>query len=344
MILLGAFKLLTFSLTQNWLDVSTPEYVGLLAKEKKEVIWENCVENTSSAPWFNMTDMTGLFLESMCPVIRLRSDQMPWESSIILGGGWRQKFIHTVGVVGQVEWINRGGHSYTGVFEGAKNAIIRLSFAREPDTSSLTTVPGLGLKILRDKMDSANLVAMFSVLGQQSWNYFKNDFKNHIPPLASPENLAVGVKFSEATKFIQQVGLSHWSTHKENGEAVSNPVFPYCLRFHPTGDISFSDTYVRPFTEDLMSIPSGSTLYEVWALDKPTELGGVEAHIADLVLTSEVTTSLWGDQHLFFHHQDMHEDINLVPEWRQYTPTFGPGLSRCPFEDLIQGLNVTNLG
>ena len=33
------------------------------------------------------------------------------------------------------------------------------------------------------------------------------------------------------------------------------------------------------------------------------ELGGVETHIADLVLTSQITTTAWGDTHLFFRHQ-----------------------------------------
>ena len=55
--------------------------------------------------------------------------------------------------------------------------------ALEPDTSKLNTAPGMGLKFLRDGMDSANLVAMYSVDGQESWNFFKNDFSNHIPRL-----------------------------------------------------------------------------------------------------------------------------------------------------------------
>ena len=57
----------------------------------------------------------------------------------------------------------------------------RLSLALEPDTEKLNTAPGMGLKFLRDGMDSANLVAMYSVDGQESWNFFKNDFSNHIP-------------------------------------------------------------------------------------------------------------------------------------------------------------------
>jgi len=328
--LLGALTLLTLShFSQAWVDVSTPEYLALPAAEKKQIIWDNCLEDTSSAPWFSIPEMVGIMTEDMCPVFREVGDQLPWEEGIFTDG-WRNKYIHTMGTVGQVEWRNLGGHSYTGVFEGASNAIVRLSLAKEPDTSALNTAPGLGLKILRDEIDSANLVAMYSVDGQESWNFFKNDFTNHIPD-GSIALVPLEIKFSEATKYVGEVGLSDWSFYGENGEAVANPVFPFMLRFHPTGDISFSETYVRPFLEDLVTIPIGSTLYEVWALDQPTELGGVEAHIADLVLTSEMTTSLWGDQHFYIRHQDMWDDIDIKPEWADYTPTFGLGLHRCPF-------------
>ena len=51
----------------------------------------------------------------------------------------------------------------------------------EPDTGTNRTAPGIGLKFLRDGVDSANMMAMFSVEGQESWNFFKNNFSNHIP-------------------------------------------------------------------------------------------------------------------------------------------------------------------
>jgi len=94
------------------------------------------------------------------------------------------------------------------------------------------------------------------------------------------------------------------------------------LRFHPTGNITFSDNYVRPTNQDLVTIPSGSVLYQVFALDVPEQLGGEEKRIADLVLTSEVVPSRWGDEHLFIRHQDMAEDLRLRPEWNQYTPQY----------------------
>ena len=123
----------------------------------------------------------------------LRINRTMWMNNFISPA----KVIHTVGVVGRVEWRDLGGHDYSGIFKGAQHGLARwvsvssttsasfprLSLALEPDTSKLNTAPGMGLKFLRDGMDSANLVAMYSVDGQESWNFFKNDFSNHIPRL-----------------------------------------------------------------------------------------------------------------------------------------------------------------
>jgi len=69
------------------------------------------------------------------------------------------------------------------------------------------TAPGIGVKFLRDGIDSANFVAMYSVDGQQGWNFFKNDLLNHIPK-ASLALLPVAEKFATFTHYIQEVGLS----------------------------------------------------------------------------------------------------------------------------------------
>merc|ERR1712055_976246 len=161
--------------------------------------------------------------------------------------------------------------------------------AVKPDEAALNTKPGMGLKFLRDGMDSVNLVAMYSVMGQESWNFFENDFVNHIPEITG-FLAALAQKFYSATNNIRQVGISNWSFFSPDGTEAESPVFPYRLRFHPTGDIVFSDEYVQPFTDDLKSIPAGSTLYEIYALDKPVELLGEEQHIGNLVSTSEMIT------------------------------------------------------
>ena len=125
--------------------------------------------------------------------------------------GTRSKLIHSVGTVAQVKLTSNGQHPFTGIFEGADHGIVRLSAAAEPNTKVKELAPGMGLKFLRDGMDSASLVAMYSVDGQPSWNFFLNDFSNHIPNITSLSLQAVGKKFSTATPWIQTVGLSDWA-------------------------------------------------------------------------------------------------------------------------------------
>merc|ERR1719219_1598719 len=301
---MNAFTSLLVCLTgaRAFQEVSSPEYIALTAAEKSEIIWNNVMEDLTPADWFGILELPGIFTESMCPTIRAPGDELPWEEGII-SDGTRYKYIHTVGAVGQVQWVDRGGHSYSGLFSGATKGVVRFSLAKEPSPPSLNTAPGMGLKFLRDGVDSANLVAMYSVNGQDSWNFFKTD----------------------------------WAKYGEDGVMTSSLSFPFMLRFHPTGEISFPDEYVNDFLEDLMSIPKGSTLYEIWALDVPQELGGTETHVADLVLTSDMTTSTWGDKNLYFRHQDMAEDVVIKPEWEDYLDKFGiPGDSGCPVSRMMR--------
>ena len=77
-------------------------------------------------------------------------------------------------------------------------------------------------------------------------------------------------------------------------------------------------------------------------------LGGHEYHIGDLVTTSDVTSSLWGDDHLFFRHQWTEDDVALRPEWTKYYPAYSDAvkdsfmsmtegvISKCPFANLWQ--------
>merc|ERR1712032_1187622 len=97
--------------------------------------------------------------------------------------------------------------------------------------------------------------AMYSVDGQDSWNFFKNDFSNHIPDISFAKKATLGLKFATATRNIRQVGISDWGKYGENGAETANPSFPY--------------THARPTTEDLVTIPTGSVLYQVFALDVP---------------------------------------------------------------------------
>merc|ERR1719251_513577 len=326
---------LLFNLGLAWEETSSAAYIAKTAAEKNAIIAANVIEDTTPGDWYGILEMPGLFTESMCPTLRAPGDELPFEEGII-SDGTRYKYIHTVGAVGQVEWRDLGGHSYSGIFSGATKGVVRFSLAKEPSPPALNTAPGMGLKFLRDGMDSANLVAMYSVNGQESWNFFANDFTNHVGP-GGLDLVPLEIKFSEATNYVAEVALSDFARYGQSGGQISEPKFPFMLRFHPTGELSFSDDYVRPFTEDLTSIPAGSTLYEVYAWDNPEGLNGVEKHIANLVLTSDMVTSLWGDSHLFFRHQDMAEDVAIHPEWEEFLAKFGiRGPSGCPVQGMMK--------
>ena len=70
----------------------------------------------------------------------------------------------------------------------------------------------MGLKFLRDNMDSANLVSMYSVDGTPGdWNFFSKDFTTHIGPTTGAL-LALGIKFATETEFVTEVGLSNMAS------------------------------------------------------------------------------------------------------------------------------------
>merc|ERR1712121_264052 len=150
---------LLFNLGLAWEETSSADYIAKTAAEKNAIISANVIEDTTPGDWYGILEMPGLFTESMCPTIRAPGDELPFEEGII-NDGTRYKYIHTVGTVGQVEWKDLGGHSYSGIFKGASNGYARLSVAKEPVSTVQETAPGMGLKFLRDGMHSANLVAM----------------------------------------------------------------------------------------------------------------------------------------------------------------------------------------
>lgn len=195
-----------------------------------------------------------------------------------------------------------------------------MSSAKPADTKKNYLYPGMGVKFLRDGADSANFVAMYGVDGQNSMNFFEHDWSNHIPDPKDKSLIPLELRFKTATDWIQTVGLSDMASIDQAGN-TETPNFPWKLRFEPTGEFEFpSDTYDVPFEQYLQTIPAGSVLFNVYAMDKPEELGGAEAKIAEFKTASTMVTSYWGDEHMYFRHQLMDDDLKIHPEWEPYTP------------------------
>lgn len=171
--------------------------------------------DTKSGKFPSSLELPGVFVESMAPSFDGKGDAMP--SGMVYGQ--RTKYIHSVGAVGKVKFLSEPGNPYSGIFKGANHGLVRFSSAAGPSKSQ-PLAPGLGLKFLRDGTDSANLVSMWSVAGQPNdWNFFSNDFFNHIVA-GPPDNIALAAlskKFSTATDYIQQVGLSDFAEFDQSG-------------------------------------------------------------------------------------------------------------------------------
>jgi len=163
--------------------------------------------DTSSGSFPSAATLGGIFLESMEPSFSTKGDAMP--SGLL---GTRVKYIHSVGVVGKVKFVpaNSDAFPFSGIFSGADFGIIRLSCAIAPSDE---LAPGMGLKFLRDGMDSGNLVSMYSVDGQPGdWNFFSHDFTTIIPGAHGIPQEALSYKFSGATKYIQVSALSEMAS------------------------------------------------------------------------------------------------------------------------------------
>lgn len=86
------------------------------------------------------------------------------------------------------------------------------------------------------------------------------------------------------------------------------------------------------FVSQLESIKANSNLYNVYAMNAPTELKGEEVLIGTLQLDGTMLKSKWGDENLFFRHQYMSDDIDIHGEWEKYTPNYWGNLKGgCPF-------------
>lgn len=93
--------------------------------------------------------------------------------------------------------------------------------------------------------------------------------------------------------------------------------FPSRLRFEPTTEMNgkFSKNLAGEnhmvYLDQLKSIPENANLYNVYAYDGPKEMGGKEALIGKLQLDGKLVTSKWGDENLFFRHQNVRDDFKL---------------------------------
>lgn len=133
------------------------------------------------------------------------------------------------------------------------------------------------------------------------------------------------------------------ATHDAQGKKEANPVFPWELRFVPNR-AGVKNNHTDYYMKQLEGVPANIVLYEVYATDKPTALGGTESHIGSIKLDGKFNSSKFGDDMWFVKHQRMDEDLKHHPEWTPYVNTFpsckSKGEATCPFKALRNNLNL----
>ena len=294
-------------------------YIKQSAKEKQDAIWSKIIEDKSSNDWFSTLGTMGIFMEKMITSFDHDKDSMP---------DGRSKYIHTVGTVGKFELVSTS-NKYSGIFKGCKSVIGRLSCAKKPDESKTSAkgalnnfTPGMALKCLRDGIHSANIIVMFSVEGQESWNFFKNDFTNHIPQKINDFALRLlAKKFATATKFVSTLGTKDFAQFDENGNEEKEIKLPFSLVFKPSDKLrnGYPDTFKENFLETLKKIEPNQVLYDIYANEGPD---ADYEKIGELKLVSNMFTSKFGDKELFYQHTLWDDDINLRPEWEGSRSSF----------------------
>eukprot|EP01097_Dermamoeba_algensis_P001616 TRINITY_DN1605_c0_g1_i2.p1 TRINITY_DN1605_c0_g1~~TRINITY_DN1605_c0_g1_i2.p1 ORF type:complete len:353 (+),score=93.61 TRINITY_DN1605_c0_g1_i2:76-1134(+) len=304
-------------------DFAGPGWQSRNASDKLSVLWSRLTQNTSPGSFPSPLKLLELFVESMDTSFDTIADDLPYQGPFNLQR--RSKLIHGVGVHATFKWRNTGNHPYTGLFQSGSNyGIARLSWAKAVDLKAGTPwLPGVAFKFLRNGRKSANFMAMTSLLGVNTPNFFANDVTNHVPDLGTSADFItkkLRSTFAKASDWPVLLGLSDVATYDENGVQADSPVFPYRLIFHAPASVrSVLETDDKP--TDMPSFILSHSVFQkpvtavwsVWAEAFPQDPNPIK--IAEVDFTSPLTTSDFGDKYLFFQHQRMEDDISLRPDW-----------------------------
>ena len=136
-------------------------YDSMKGCQKQAILWEKVQASVHKElpdyRKFGLMQLISMSMQELSKKSELHSDFSP--------AGWK-KYLHRRGSLAKVK-IVPVNNKYSGVFEGAECALLRLSLTYRP-AGSKPVAPGLALKILRDGTTSANISALVSLDGQEN--------------------------------------------------------------------------------------------------------------------------------------------------------------------------------
>ena len=283
--------------------------------------WIKILEDDTVGQFFDNIGTIPFFLSDMNLSFDHEGDLMPPN---------RLKIVHPTGTHALFKFVSKGNHDYTGSLRGTDYGILRISEVANPRKGDK---PGTSaaFKFYRDGVAAGDMVTVHNFNGhKQTYNFLRKDidYNTHVD-LTDNDclNKTIHAKFAQSTDHIGNMSVKALSDYDQYGNRELNPKWPFNMRYVPTDPCKSPDEWHGTYIEEETSgcIPPGTLLFEVMALDEPEALGGVEKHIGDLITTSPVVSSLWGDTQLFFRHTRFEEDIAERPHWKDHVETFPTG-------------------
>ncbi len=292
-------------------DPLPTDYESWSAAQKQDLLWNNRILKSKydELPSLKKIDVPGLFLTILTIKMDRLSDEAPRK--------WK-KAIHAHGSVAKVKFLPAADTPFTGLFKGADYGLLRLSVTGEPADRGFA--PGLALKLFVDGKPSENFSALVSLTGQgENYNFFANELSNIVPVVKSFGPKLINSIFRRTSKFPTKLYLQGLGQIDQQGRRESTPHYPYQIFLVPNANIQFAESPPHDFRHDLATIPSGTSLFSVYAVN-PGQVGDSAAGnaadatnqpgyrqkaqlIGHIETTSEFVSSFYGDSRLFFRHQ-----------------------------------------
>ena len=300
------------------------EYESLSGCSKQDLLWTEIKKTKHSV----LPDYAKIQFWTPFQIANQKlSQKMNYHSDIVPTSPKKWiKHLHRRGSVAKIKFIPVNTN-FTGVFKGAECGFLRLSLTYKPlekkgFLSERGFAPGLALKLFRDQKPSANISALYSLSGQeQNYNFFENALSNIVPIGDSYGEQLIHTIFSRVTKYPEQLSASDFSKIDQFGLNVKEPKSPKQIFFVPTAEIrkKYSKKKHDP-REDFLKIPSGNTVYKVYAVSESIEKNfnyyyykaedrkiflkkENREQIGSIVTTSDFINSSFGDDKLFFKHE-----------------------------------------
>jgi hypothetical protein len=290
---------------------SVPQnYDALKACEKQDLLWgkasSTVYKDLPVYKKFGVFQLLGMSLQELQVKGNRFSDFAP--------DGWK-KYLHRRGALAKVKIVSKD-HRYTGIFQGADCALLRLSLTYKVGGGK-PVAPGLALKVLRDGVPSANISALVSLDGQGSeFNFFHNPMSNIVPMSSGFGQKLVHKLFKKVSRYPEELVSLDMAQINARGEKVKGAVAPRQIFFVPGSAVKFQSEE-HDVREDFITIPEGTVVYQIYALsekhkdfdygeysdEKAREFLKDSTHIGDIVSTSEFVSSQFGDDGIFFRHQ-----------------------------------------